>query len=852
MARKRHQQRRTSTKGRSTKGKGRTRSSGARRDAPTSPAPSVSWWEKQSKSRQHVVCGIFLLIVAVIFCGPVLFSGKSLIGGDVVQWRAAAESTLDHREQTGEEPLWATNVFAGMPSHVISPPAHTPQVHEIPRLLRMISWPLSHVLTLLAGAYFLVWFITRSTLSAVFAACAYGLTTYLPVILVAGHNSKFVALAYAPWLLLAFAYLAKRPGAISGLLFAIALAANLQGGHIQITYYTGFIIGVWWIGEGIQAFRSKASKPWLMTSAILLGGTALAVLMVTEIYWPSWEYKTYSIRGMASGGGEGGISWEYAMAWSQGRAELLTLLIADAFGGASLYWGPKTFTGGPHYAGGLVFLLAGLALWKARSRLVMTLGTTAGIMLLFSLGENLGWFNRLWFSYFPLFDAFRVPETWLIAVVLVLSILAAAGLTYISERENSPNAEALKTRSILMACGAGAGIALIFWLAGPNLLSFEKEQETARVRAMVAQQTGRSVDDPQLIQAVTERFEAEVKAPRQEAFQRDAGRTFLFLLIGGLLIVLYRRRQVPGWVMQAGLILLIVVDLSVVARRYLNEDRLARSPDPESLVQTLDVDRYILDQEGQFRVLSLERYDQTQLARPSYHHESLGGYSAAKLRLYQDYLENILFDPATRMPNLNALDIMNTRFVISQQGIPGVDLAYMGESSGFNVYENTEVLPRAWLVGQTEVIENPEDTWERIRSDSFDPKVTAILPAPLDAVVTPLDSTSLIQVIEQVHGPRTIEYLVETDAPRLLILSEVYYPAGWHATVNGEEESIYRANYLLRAVPVPAGSSTVTLQFEPASYIWGRRISMMSTLIVYGLLFGFLGVALVRRRQTKS
>lgn len=852
MARRKHKRRRSTSRKASKPVSAGQRASRPRKAAPAPSTPDVSLWDQRSSVQQHIACAVALLLVALVFCAPVLISGNSLIGSDTVQWRAAAESLLEHREQTGEEPLWSTNVFAGMPGHVISPPVHTPQIHELPRLLRRLSWPMSHVLTLLAGAYFLAWFLTRDTLSSLLASCAYGLTTYLPVILVAGHNSKFVALAYAPWLLLAFAYLLKRPGAISGLLFAIALAANLQGGHVQITYYTAFIIGVWWIAEGIHAFRGQKARSWLLTSGILAVGTFMAVVMVTEIYWPAWEYKAYSIRGMASGGGEGGISWDYAMAWSQGRLELLTLLVADAFGGSgSSYWGPKTFTGGPHYAGGIVFLLAGIALWQIRSRLVLSLGMAVGLMTLFALGENLGWFNRLMFNYFPLFDAFRVPETWLIGVVLVLAVLAGIGLAYIARPAPTPDAEAQKSRNVQLACGVGAGVAVVLWLAGPSLLPFEKDQEIERLMAGVAMQTGRSVDDPQLIQAISEHFEEEVRAPRKKAFQKDAGRTLLFLTIGGLLIVLYRRRNLPAWLMQAGLILIVVIDLSGVARRYLNEQGLVPTQDPERLIQTLDVDRYILQQDGQHRVLSLERMDQTQLARPSYHHESLGGYSGAKLRLYQDYLDYMLIDPATGQPNANALDLLNARYVISQTSIPFTDLAYLGESSGFNVYENTDVQPRAWIVGDTDVIESAEDTWAMLRSPTFDPATTAILPTPLAEPITPVDSASVLQVTTLEYAPRIIAYGVETDAPRLLILSEVYYPAGWNATVNDEPAEILRANYLLRAIPVPAGSSTVTLRFEPASYVWGRRISMTSTFVVYGSLFVLLGLAWMRRRRTK-
>ena len=814
----------------------------------TLQAPGHARWGARSIRQQHIVCALMLATVAIIFSAPTLFSGQSLIGGDTVHWRAAAQSLFEHRESTGEEPLWSTHVFGGMPGHVISPPPFTPQIDEIPRLLRRLSWPLSHVLTLLAGAYALTWYITRNTLGALLAACAYGLTTYLPVILVAGHNSKFVALAYAPWLLLAFVYSLRRPGVVASLLFAIALAANLQAGHIQVTYYIAFIAGVWWIVECTQAVTNGQWRKCLATTAGLAAGTLLAVVMVSEVYWPAWEYKAYSIRGMSSGGDVGGLSWEYAMSWSQGQLELLTLLIADALGGSALYWGPKVFTGGPHYVGGVVILLAALALWQIRSRSVCALGICLVLMILFSLGENLEVVNRLMFNYFPLFDAFRVPETWLIAVALVLAILAAMGLTWLTDAP----ADGANARAALKAWSAITGLALLLWIAAPNVLSFEKDFESARLVSLVAQQTGRPTSDPQVTAFVNERIEEELVTPRRDAYQRDAGRTLIYLLLAGGLLLLYRRKSIPAWVMQAGLVVLVVLDLGSVARRYLNEDRLVPTDTPEALVQTLDVDRFIVNQEGQFRVLSLENLDQTRLARPSYHHESLGGYSGAKLRLYQDFLENMLMDASTGLPNENALDMMNTRYVIHGGAVPGTRLAFEGTDSGLSVYENPDVRPRAWLVGEVEVIESASETWSRLQSADFDPAVLAVVTHPLETSPAPIDSSSIASVAIAEYGPRQITYRVDSDAPRLLVLSEVYYPAGWTATLNDQIVPIIRANYLLRAIEIPGGTSNVVLSFDPRSYVLGRWISRVSTLLVYGWLLFLLVQSYRRRTVSKS
>jgi len=800
-----------------------------------------SWWSAQSPLLQHALCLLALLIVAIYFSWATLFSGKSLVGGDTIEWRGVAQSMIEYREETGEEPLWATNVFAGMPGYIISSPALVPQIDELPRALRKISWPFSHVIFMLVGGYLLVWYLTRDTLSSLLAACAYGMTTYLPVILLAGHNTKFVALAFAPWLLLTFAYGIRKPSIIAGLLFTIALAINLRAGHVQITYYLTFLIFIWWVVSLFEAYRQKKLPDFFKATGLLAIGCGLALLMVAEFYWPTLEYKEYSIRGTSAGGAEGGLSWEYAMGWSQSPKELLTLLVADAYGGSTYYWGSKPFTGGPHYTGSIVLVLAIIALWRTRSRLTAALGIAGGLMVLFSLGSYFEVLNRLMFNYFPLFDAFRTPETWLVTVALTLAILAALGLGYIMRRETSAVTERAKWRSVYTVIGLTGGILLLFMVAGDSLFNFQREGEFNQIVNYVAQSAERSPSDPQVISAANQILSEQVIPPRKNAFTGDVRRSFLFILLSGIALIAIQRRALSGWIIQMFLALLVVLDLGGVANRYLNTDNLSVSRYSAQRIETLDVDKYVLQQEGQFRVLSLERLNQTALSRPSFHHESLGGYSAAKLRLYQDFLDNILFNPVTGMPNENVLDMMNVRYIFSQSPITGaLDVEY-GAESGLTVYENIDVLPRAYFVGKTEVIEDSDTAMRRLQETDFDPAEKALLSMPIGDTVTPIDSSSIVTVNPIIYGPRKIAYEVETDAPRLLVLSEIYYPAGWRATLNGENTSIHRANYLLRAVSIPAGKYTLEMTFNPASYIWGKRISLISTVFVYGLVFILLG-----------
>ena len=820
--------------------------------APT-PTGWQEAWRRLPEHIQHLICLGLLLAVALGFFAPALFSGKQLVGSDTVHWRATAESMLAYEAETGHPALWATRTFGGMPGFMIYYATQIPQVDDVARLLRHVAWPVSHFIFLLAGTYFLVVFLTRDKWSGVLAACAYGLTTYLPVLLIAGHNSKFVSLCLAPWLVLAFAYALRTPKLLSGLLFAAALAANLRAGHVQITYYIAFLLGVWWLVEAVGALRHGRLKAFGATTGWLVIGGVLGLMMVAQPYLANAEYKAYTIRGAATGGEAAGLGWDYAMSWSQGLSELITLAVAGAYGGGGgTYWGPKIFTAGPHYVGGIVVLLALLAVWRLRKNIVWALGLSGLLMILFSLGENFPALNRLMFDYFPLFDAFRVPETWLSTVAFTLAGLAGLGLYYVVRPETSAAAEQQKTRSVYIAAGTMVALVLVLLLMKDVFFDFERPNEYLLVVQQIASSNNVPPDDPRVATAA-DRYLAEAKVERADTFAGDAMRTFVFLVLAGLALAAFRAGKLPGWTMQVAVALLVVIDLWGVGRRYVNEDVLVRAPDAEAQIPTYDFDRYILEQkaaaggDGHFRVLSLEG-DPSKVARPSYHYESLGGYHGAKLRLYQDFLDHILFDSATGLPNRNALSILNTRYVAASGAVPGLEVVYQGEQTGFAVLENPAVLPRAFFVGETEVVETPEATWARLQRDTFDPRTTVLLPAPIDFQTTPLDSSSVAEVVLEAYGPREIVWRVRTDAPRLLVVSEVYYPAGWTATLDETPVPIHRADYLLRAVPVPAGEHTLTMRFNPRSHTLGLWVAGASTGLVYGLILVLLGLAWNRRR----
>lgn len=827
---------------------------------------SDTLWARRSPSTRHAICLGLFLIVAASFYAPSVFEGKSISGSDAVNFQANSEFVETYEERTGERPLWAPNVFSGMP--YINYNIDVPQVDDLISKLRGPAWPVSHLFFLMAGVYFLLFYLTRDHFAGLLSGMAFGFATYIPIILMVGHNTKFIALAYAPYVLLAFVYALWNPSLLSGLLFAGILALELRARHPQITYNLGMLMAVWWLVEAVGAVREGQTLPFAKSTGWLALGTVLGLFMVAQPYMTTYQYKQFSVRGTAvaagggGGGGETALGWTKAMRWSQGPGELFTFIVAEAFGGGGqTYWGPKTFTEGPHYLGGAIVALVGLALWRVRTWLVWGLGAGILATVLFSLGKHAAWINWPMFRYFPFFDAFRAPAMWLGLSALGLVILAGIGLDYALRRDSAQKPRRgqeadPRTRPILLSFGVVFGIVAIVWLVPDLFLDFEKPNEAQRMQRRILQQNPNvSPQNPRVEQAVRQQMQ-KLKKERRAAFTTDAQRTMLFLVLVAGALVLYRRRTIPAWAAGFAVVAVVTIDLWGVDARYLSEDRYSsKQGGTEGSIPTYQFDRFIKKKQkeagglGHFRVLSLVEGNPSNTARPSYHHESIGGYHGAKLQRYQDYFDHILQVGQSGPPNENALDLMNTRYIVARQQLPGMEAVYRDQQSGVVVLENPDAVPRGFLVGETEATESAQETWTRLRSSTFDPRRTALLPEPLDAPVTPIDSASIAEATLTQYEPEEIRWTVRTDAPRLLVASEVHYPAGWNAYIDGDQVPLHRVNYLLRGVHVPEGEHEVVMRFEPKAHTLGVWIAGVSTALVYGGIIALLGMGYVRRRS---
>ena len=830
-------------------------------------AREATWWEGLPAGARHGLCVAFLALVAVAFFWPTTFGGRTLAGGDTIQWRATAEAMIQYEEQTGDDADWSPNVFGGMPGTLIQGGSGVPGADSVANGLRRLGlWPVAHFLVLLLGTYLLVVYLTRSELAGVVGAVAFGLSTYLPIILVAGHNSKFIALAYAPWLLLAFGALVRRGpetpklmSALLTLLFAVAASVNLRAGHVQITYYVVVVAAVWWVAEGVASVREGRGATFAVSTALLVVGSAVGLALVADPYLAQWEYKAFTTR---SAGPGGGLGWEYAMSWSQGLGELLTLVVPNAYGGGgATYWGAKPFTAGPHYVGPVVALLALVGVAGVARRSVVAFGVATLLTVVFALGETLPLVNRLAFEAIPLFNAFRVPETWLAVTALLLALLAGWGAYYLQRREATPEAEARKRR---IALGAGAALALLvggLWATGGAGLDFERAGEAAQVELAAAQQSGLPPSDPQ-VRAAAAQYLSGVGAERQDLFSADAGRSLLFLGLALGLVALVLWRRAPSWAVLAGLALLVTADLWGVGRRYFNDDDDAlrrRSKIEDSIPQTA-ADQFVVQQveaaggAGRFRVLPA---NPTQNAVPSYFYESVGGYHGAKLALIQDYFDRLLPDDSTGL-NRNALRLLSTRYVVAPGVPPGLRPVFQDPQTGLVVSEDSTALPRAFFADDVRVVPDEDALVAEIRDPAFDPRRTALLSAPPPGGLTAeslsgaAPDSGAVSVELQRFVPDEVVWRVRTDRPRLLVASEVYYPAGWTATVGSEPAPIVRTDFLLRGVPVPAGEHIVTMRYAPESKRTGRLVSWVATLLTYVGIVALAGLLWYRRGQTPA
>ena len=820
-----------------------------------------------STRTQHFIALGLLFIVPLILFFPSTIGGKEMQRHDITQWRAGAESIIDYREEFGEEPLWSKNMFGGMPSFVISTARQVPHLDTLVKPFFSKWYPAFEYWVLLTGMYILLTLMGFRPWIAVTGSIIYGLTTYFPIIIMAGHTSKFFALALAPWMLVGYWLITRSPQILRGLLvFSIAVSLEFRAGHPQITYYFLFVLLFVWLFDVWNGLKIKEQQKWIKLTLVLLVGGLIGVAGNAEKLLPLQEYAQYSIRGGSDISETTGLDKSYAFAWSQGIKESLTLLLPNAFGGASPnYWGPKSVTSGPHYLGFLVLPFIILGLIKRRDYTPFAFLSIGLLALFFSWGENFLLLNNLAFKLIPFFDKFRAPETWLVISSFSASILVAYGLEALPKFK--PEKFSLARIRIPMLVIVGVfGLAFLSY----NSLEYTNPLEVDRIANQIAQQNQINPSNAQVRSQATNFVQQRLVPERENLARAD------FIRFGILSVVLigflyaYFSAKLSYTVLLLLLFGIQSYDLLQVGLRFVPESGFTRQNPYDSVFmerQARPLDRFIqqniYDEAGIYEHRVLPLLDNPfNNAVPSYFYPTIGGYSGAKLSLFQDvFMSNnaALFDGPFGI-NLDLLRLFNTKYITygGNLNVPGVVPVYSSEQG--SVYEVQDILPKAFFVDSVRLVNSGPEAFDYLKNPGRidfssvalvelddlweDQAIETINSLPTSTLV---DSTSLVNVTK--YTGAELELSIERFSTGFLVINELYYPAGWKAYLNGEEIQIYKTNYFLRGLIIPPGNHELILDFQPDSFGQGILVSWLS--IAFQLILGlWVGITWFRTKES--
>ena len=812
------------------------------------PSLKQDFISRLSQNKQHIIALAVLFVLPLVLYSAIFFGGQQFFGNDVLQWRAGSESVIEHIENNdGEHPLWATNMFSGMPSYTLHEPAAVPNIDTIIKKLSGDTQPLPFYWVLLGGLYSFFVIQGFRPLTSTAGAIFIGFTTYLPIIIEAGHYNKFLAFAFIPWMLVGYGLLSKSDKKWWGVfIFALSITLELRANHPQVTYYFLYLLGFWWLFDSIIKYRAGQLKQWGLRTGLMIGGGLLAILCSLEGYLTLYEYSQFSTRAGSTlaGAGGSGLDLQYAFRWSQGFKELLTLIIPGIFGGGSAeaYWGPKPFTAGPHYLGAITFVLALIGIFRYKKNIKYLFLGVGTLTMLFSLGHHFRLLNEFMFNYVPYFNKFRTPEMWLIVSVFCFSVLAVYGIHSLTALARNKH-ESLKP--LYAPLGIALAIGVIFTFANESVLSFEKPGERQQLARQVAQQNNVSPQNPQVQQRVSQFINSRMKPERKEIAQQDATRYFILaLLAGGLIIAFYKRRLGVGFFL-AGLIILAAYDMLSVGNRYVNEKKLVSDNfDAEQMLaqKKRPIDEFLesnvqTDQPYPYRVFPLLD-NPFNNAVPAAFYPSIGGYSGAKLSYYQDMIDAVLTKDGTI--NMPVLDMLNVKYVTYNQPLPFPNMQQVYNQNNSVVMENTDVLPKAFFVDSVALASTPQAAVDKLNSASFNPGEWAIVESDQKPTVQ-ADSKASVQVTS--YQANEIVLQSERSTPGFMVLSEIWYPAGWEATIDDESTKIYKTNFVLRGLKVPAGQHQITLRFEPNSVYWGHLFSWIGHAMLLCLGIGVIVIS---------
>jgi hypothetical protein len=830
----------------------------------TSPQTSATLLQKVGP---HLLVLLAFLVISFAYFSPVL-QQKGLYQHDVKMAEGMAKANKDYHKKNKTLALWTPTMFAGMPAYMIymDYPASF-STHIGRALVNTLPEPVNLLFLYLLGAYIGLVLLGCGPGVAALGAVAYAFSAYNIINIGAGHISKTIAVATTPPFVAAVLLTFQGRYWWGGALTAFFAAVHQYSNFIQMSYYLVLALLIITVMELVRSIREKQVKRWLQAVGILAVGGILSVATHTSRYWVNYEYAAETIRGKSELSDspanllgnkseeaqakppKEGLDKGYAFQWSYGKAESLNFLIPNLMGGGSstgfsedsevlrvvsrasgqfqmsaqdfyyalagnglipgAYWGDQPGTGGPAYMGALLLFLTVFCFLISKNYLKWWALGTALLFMMLAWGSNWAWFNYFLFDYFPLFNKFRAVTMVLSILPLAWIVIVGLGLQELSLWARQEAAAKAASQKLLLrhlrnaAIGLG-GLVLMMALLGGFFFDFSNDYDQ-QIAAALQQATGSEQLANELLYAAQQ--------DRADLMRADAWRSFFFIALGALALWILLLGRVSWAVFVWLTATLVLADLWLVDKRYLNNEQFVRKS--QAAIKKTAADEQILRDTTYYRVLNLT-VSPFNDATTSYYHHSVGGYHAAKLRRYQDLIEGHI-----SRNNTEVLHMLNTKYIVVNDR----------EGKGAQVQENPQALGAAWLVPDWRLVSNADEELKALQN--FEAAKIAIVHEQFKeqlAGLSPQNNAEDRIVLLQ-RSPDMMRYETQSASPRLAVFSEIYYDKGWQAYIDGQAVPHLRANYVLRALVVPAGKHQVEFRFEPKAYYQGEKITLAASVL---------------------
>lgn len=787
--------------------------------------------------------------ISWIYFYPNDVNGDVLQQNDVLQGAANGQEAKLYNESHDGQPTWWTNaLFGGMPTFQIAPSYGSNSIiNKIGRVLTLgFPEPVSWIFLLMLGFFILMLSFDMKWYLAVLGAIGYAFSSYFFIIIDAGHIWKLLVLCYIPPTIAGIVWAYRGKYLLGAAVAAFFATLQLISNHVQMTYYSLFIIVPLVIAFLIIAIKDKKIGRWCIATCSLAVAAALALGANASNLYLSYKYSQETMRGghseltplpntdgdqqVSSEPTNGGLSKEYITQWSYGIDETWTLMVPNVKGGTSMksladvdnaeeiagdselglqgmtafsqYFGDQPFTSGPVYVGALIFVLFILSLFVVKGPLKWALLVATILSILLSWGHNFMGLTDWFIDHFPMYNKFRTVSSILVIAEFTMPLLAVLGLKEMFTQEDFFKKYGKLTYIVFGVCAA---LCLLFAFMPGLFGGAASEEEAARLnQALQGQATFDQLPG----------VAAAVEAIRHSLVSSDAWRSLAIIAMGFATILAYRFEKLNALATTLIIAVIVLADMFMVNKRYLNEERFVSRDDlPETTFEKTVADATILaDTTQNYRVMDLQGFMQP---RSSYFHKTVGGYHAAKLTRYNDLIERQI-----TKNNVSIINMLNAKWVIvnSEQA-----------------QQNPGALGNAWFVDSLTYVKTADEEMKFL--DNFNPATAAVADVKFkDALGSTAPKQPGDTIFETTYEPNRLTYHSHSANGGLAVFSEIYFPWGWTATVDGKEAKIGRVNYVLRALQLPAGDHTIVFSFDPQEVHKTEKIAKTAVYIILLLL----------------